>query len=129
MVSGHLQPSELARLALGGAPDAHVESCPQCTEGLRVFHGLFDQLRALPEPPEHLIEAATTYFGKRQRLDGLIERLAEDPALRKRAGSNPQAVLAEAGLDPLPELLEALREPVRRSDDVRRRIAAKRLWF
>jgi hypothetical protein len=128
MASDHLSPEDLARLAVTGEEDPHVAGCEVCAGELGSFHGVVERLRPLPEPPERLIEAAAAYFGRRRRLEALVERLAEDPALQARARRDPAAVLRDAGLEPLPELLDALSDTGRDPGDLARRIAAKRLW-
>ncbi|HJR19114.1 MAG TPA: hypothetical protein VJ922_05285 [Actinomycetota bacterium] len=109
--------------------DPHVAGCATCSEGLAAFRGLLEQLRALPHPPERLIEAATDFYRRRRNLEALIDRLAGDPSLQAKAKADPARVLREAGLEPVPDLIELLRDPGRGSGDLTRRIAAKNLWF
>ena len=129
MASDHLSDTELARLALDGRRSAHVLSCAACAAELDQLTGLVERLRALPDPPERLLDAATEFYRRRRRLEALLERLADDPAYHARAKAKPEQVLREAGLDPTPELVEVLRETERGSGDLARRIAAKHLWF
>ena len=88
-----------------------------------------DRLRALPDPPARLLEAATDFYRHHQRLEALLERLTEDPALRAKASAKPDQVLRDAGLEPVPELVESLRTQGRESGDLARRIAAKHFWL
>ncbi|MGH2785392.1 MAG: hypothetical protein ACRDJ1_09020 [Actinomycetota bacterium] len=129
MASDHLTDTELARLALSDRRHPHVASCPACAAELGQLRGLVGRLRALPDPPERLLDAATEFYRRRRRLEALLERLTDDPAFRAKAKAKPEQVLREAGLDPAPELVEALRETERGSGDLARRIAAKHLWF
>jgi hypothetical protein len=129
MASAHRSDDELALLAMSGEVDPHVEGCAACSEGLLAYRSLVQQLRSLPDPPEHLVEAATAFFRRRRSLEALLERLAEDPGFRARAKAKPERTLREAGLDPLPELVAALRDTERQSGDLAKRIAAKHLWF
>jgi len=125
MRNGHLTPDALASLAASGGEDpTHVLSCPDCREGLTTMRDLVAGLRALPNPPARLVDAAKTYFRTRRRLEDLIGRLLEDPVLRARAGVKPEAVLKDAGLEPTPELIEALRGR-EVSRDLAQRLAAK----
>ena len=129
MDSGHLSEGELARLAVAGSDHAHVAKCADCATELAALRALVEQLRALPDPPEQLLDAATAFFRRRRALEALLERLTEDPALRAKARAKPEQVLREAGIEPVPELVQALREPGRTSGDLARRIAAKHLWL
>lgn len=129
MASNHLADDELAKLALQGRDDPHIASCSTCAEALASFRSLIDRLRALPDPPGSLLDASLDFYRRRRKLESLVERLAEDPALRARAHDRPEDVLRAAGLEPIPELLELLRDEGRAAGDVARRIAAKRLWL
>jgi hypothetical protein len=130
MAKDHLSPDQLASLATADAEDPpHVATCEACRSDLDAMRHLVADLRTLPDPPGRLLDAAKTYFRRRRRLEALIERLVEDPALRAKAASRPEAVLTEAGLEPLPELIEAIRDPGRHPTDLARRLAAKGLWF
>jgi len=129
MKNGHLSPDQLAQLAASGGEDpAHVATCATCRQELASMRRVVADLRALPDPPERLLDAAKAYFRARRRLEDLIERLMDDPALRAKASTRPEAVLREAGLEPTPELLEALRGGEGVSRDLARRLAAKSLW-
>lgn len=129
MASDHLTDTELARLALDGRGHPHLESCTLCAGEIAKLRLLVDRLRAMPDPPEPLLDAATTFYRRRRSLEALIERLTDDPAFRAKAKADPKRVLREAGLEPVPELIEALRDTGRSSGDLARRIAAKHLWF
>jgi hypothetical protein len=129
MASDHLSDAELARLALTAGEHRHLAACEACAAGFEQFRGLIDRLRALPDPPDHLLEAATDFYRRHKRLEALLERLTEDTALRAKARSKPEQVLRDAGLEPVPELVEALRAQGRESGDVARRIAAKHFWL
>jgi hypothetical protein len=122
----HLTPEAAAALAMSGAADPpHLESCPECRADVASLRQVVAELRALPDPPDALLETAKAYFRKRRSIDALIGRLIEDPALREKARLTPEAVLREAGLDPDADLVAALRELDRPSGDLARRIAAK----
>jgi hypothetical protein len=129
MASDHLTDTELARLALDGREHPHLTSCSVCAGEVEQLRDVVDRLRAMPDPPDRLLEAATAFYRRRRSLEALIERLAEEPTLLAKAKADPGRVLREAGLEPLPELIEALRETDRGSGDLARRIAAKHLWF
>ena len=79
LADGELAPGERATVA------AHVESCPQCTEELRVVRAVRDALRALPpvEPPPGV-------------LDGLVADLAGLGAPGRRPALIGLAVAAAA---------------------------------
>lgn len=129
MASDHLSDTELARLALAAGDHRHLATCRACAAGYRELRGLVGKLEALPDPPARVLETATEFFRRRRRLEGLLERLTEDAAFRAKARAKPEQVLREAGIDPVPELVEALREQSRSSGDAARRIAAKHFWL
>ncbi len=128
-MSMHPDPDVLAAIALdaAAAPD-HVAQCPRCTADVSEFQGVAGRLRLLPAPPQGLLSKAVAYFERRRALDQLIARLAEDPILRVKLGRDPIAVIHEAGLEPTPELVEALRDIERGESGAAERLAA-RLWF
>jgi hypothetical protein len=129
MARKHLSADQLVSLATSDAEDSpHVATCETCRADLEVMRHLVADLRTLPDPPGRLVEAAKTYFLRRRRLEELIARLVDDPALRARAVAKPSDVLRDAGLEPLPELIEAIRDPGRHSTDLAKRLAAKG-WF
>lgn len=134
METAHPDPDTLALAAVTGADEApHVAECPSCRAEIAELRRIVADLRALPDPPASLVEAAKSYYFRRRRLEDLIERLAADPALRARARAKPEAVLRDAGLDPIPELVEALRSAEADRGTARsaleQRLAAKRLWL
>lgn len=90
---------------------------------------MIERLRALGTPPAELVDRAKAFYRRQRKLDALIQRLAEDPALRAKAQVKPDAVLRQAGLEAAPELVALIREDGRRrADDPERRLAARRLW-
>lgn len=125
MASQHLSDEDLAGLALAGSADAHADECPVCGAQLVAFQTLITELRALPDPPERLVEAATAFYRRRRALEALLERLAEDPGFRAKARAAPEKILRDAGLEPDPELIEALRSEGRATGELARRLAAK----
>lgn len=130
MPDDHLSPDLLASIASEDAEDPqHMAECPTCRADLDAMRSLVADLRVLPDPPQRLMEAAKSYFRRRRRLDDLIGRLIEDPALRAKASAKPEAVLREAGLEQTPELIEVIRDPGRDPSEVARRLAAKSLWI
>lgn len=127
-MSLHLGGDELAEVAASGiVPPRHVGECEVCTIGLREYLGLASRLRAIRNPPRELRGAATAYFRRRRARDALIVELAENPALRARAARDPAGVLRDAGLDPTPELTDALRDVGRDDEGAARRLAARLL--
>lgn len=129
MKNGHLSADQLASLAASGAAEpSHVASCAACRDELDGLRRVVAELRAMPEPPEELVRAAKTYYRMRRRLEDLIERLLDDPALRAKASAKPDAVLRDAGLEPTPELIDAIRGGRNVSRDLAKRLAAKSLW-
>jgi hypothetical protein len=129
MAKEHLSPDQLASIAASDAEaPSHVATCETCRADLEAMRRLVADLRMLPDPPARLVEAAKTYLRRRRRLEDLIERLVEEPALRAKAAAKPESVLRDAGLEPLPELVEAIRNPRRHSTDLAKRLAAKGLF-
>jgi hypothetical protein len=130
MSNNHLSPDLLASIAAEDAEDPpHAAECATCRADLDAMRSLVADLRVLPDPPVRLVEAAKGYFRRRRRLDDLIGRLIEDPALRAKAAKRPDIVLREAGLEQTPELIEVIRDPGRDPSEVARRLAAKSLWL
>lgn len=129
MASDHLEPEQLADIAVTGEKHPHLSGCETCEEQLTSFQNLVSRLRELPEPPASLAEAATAYYVRRRRLETLIEQLAERPDLRARARLDPAGVLLGAGLEPIDELIELLADEGRDSGDLASRIAARGLWL
>src|ERR1051326_1458163 len=128
--SPHIDADELAALAVTGSDEpAHLAGCEQCRAQLAELRELVGALSALPKPPERLLDAAKAYYRKRRTLDELIDRLADDPALRAALQSDPAEVIRRAGLAPTPELIAALTEDERRSGTLSERIAAKGIWL
>lgn len=122
----HLNSDRLAALAVGGAGDPpHLAGCARCRAELEDFRALVAGLRDAPEAPGDLLDAAKRYYRVRRLVESLIERMASEPDLRARAAARPEEVIREAGLEPSPELIEALRESGRSSGDLVRRFAAK----
>lgn len=129
MASDHLSDTELARLAISGREPAHLASCEDCRDAFAQLRTLVLRLQALPDPPDRLLEAATAFYRRRRNLESLLEWLTEDAALRTEARAHPERVLRNAGIEPRPDLVRALREQGRDSGDLARRIAAKHLWL
>jgi hypothetical protein len=130
-MNAHPNTDELARLAMqpeGNEPH-HVAMCPECRAEIESYRVIVHDLRMLGDPPEDLQEAASAYFARRRALEDLIARLAEDPALRARAETDPAAVLRKAGIDPTADLVEALRDVGRGQSSAGDRLAARLLWF
>ncbi len=69
-------------------------------------------LSELREPPRAWIEAAKELPQARRELDGIVERAAADAAYRKRVLDDLEGALREAGHDPAPALVAALRARV-----------------
>lgn len=128
-MSKHLEPDALAAMALDeAAPPAHLAECAQCAGELASFREVSSRLRDLPEPPQSLRRGAEAYFVNRRAMDELIARMIDDPALRARAQASPESVLRDAGIEPAPALIEALRDIERGDAGAARRLAAS-LWF
>jgi hypothetical protein len=66
-------------------------------------------LRRLPPAPEGWVRAAQELPLVRLGLDDLVRRAEEDSEFRTRLTADLEAVLREEGVDPRPELVEALR--------------------
>ena len=129
MAKDHLSPDQMASLATTDGEDPpHVATCETCRADLDAMRHLVADLRTLPDPPARLLDAAKGYFLRRRNLEALIERLVEDPTLRAKAAARPEEVLREAGLEPIPELIDAIRDPGRHSSDLAKRLAAKGLF-
>jgi hypothetical protein len=129
MASAHLSDEDLAQLALTGEENAHVTSCAACSAEATAFRVLIERLKALPEPPERLLTAATGFYRRRRKIEELLERLTEDAAFRAKARSSPEKVLHEFGLEADPELVEVLRAEGRTSGELARRLAAKQFFL
>jgi hypothetical protein len=66
-------------------------------------------LRRLPPAPEAWVRAAQELPLARLGLDDLVRRAAEDVEFRSRLNADLEAALREAGVEPRPEVLDALR--------------------
>ena len=66
-------------------------------------------LRRLPPAPEGWVRAAQELPLSRLGLDDLVRRAEEDAEFRSRLTADLEAALREEGVDPRPEVVEALR--------------------
>ncbi len=66
-------------------------------------------LAALPPAPQGWTEAAQELPLLRESLDSLVERARQDAAYRREVLADLEAALAEAGVEPEPAALAALR--------------------
>ena len=67
-------------------------------------------LRALPPAPEGWVRAAQELPLARMGLDEIVRRAEEDAAFRARLVADLEGALAAEGIEPAPELLEAVRD-------------------
>ena len=67
----------------------------------------------LPPPPAGLVEAAQTLPRLRRELDGLLARAEADAAFRARLEADLEAALAEAGIEPMPWIVDEARARMR----------------
>jgi hypothetical protein len=67
-------------------------------------------LRALPPAPEGWVKAAQELPLARLGLDDIVERARADQEFRRALFADLERALAEAGYEPDPYLVEALRE-------------------
>jgi hypothetical protein len=67
-------------------------------------------LRALPPAPEGWVRAAQELPLAKLGLDEIVERARADQEFRRALIEDLESALAEAGYDPDPFLVEALRE-------------------
>ena len=72
-------------------------------------------LRTLPPAPAASVAAASELPLARRALAQIEQHLADDPA-RRAETERLERALAEAGFDPTPELLSAIRSELRRSE-------------
>jgi hypothetical protein len=66
-------------------------------------------LRRLPPAPEAWVRAAQELPLARRGLDDLVRRAEEDAEFRTRLVADLEAALREEGVEPDPQLVEALR--------------------
>jgi hypothetical protein len=66
-------------------------------------------LRRLPPAPEAWVRAAQELPLARRGLDDLVRRAEEDAEFRTRLLADLEAALREEGVEPDPQLVEALR--------------------
>jgi hypothetical protein len=70
---------------------------------------LAELLHALPPAPEGWVAAAQELPAARRGLENLVERAVVDVEFRKIVEADPEAALRQAGHEPDPVLLAALR--------------------
>lgn len=70
---------------------------------------LAELLRALPPAPDGWVKAAQELPRARAELDGLVERAVADAEYRKTVLADLEAALREAGHEPDPARIAALR--------------------
>ena len=66
-------------------------------------------LRALPAPPKGWVEAAKELPATQRELEGILERVERDEALRERAVADLEAMLVSEGVEPTPAVVARLR--------------------
>lgn len=74
-------------------------------------------LGELREPPRHWIVAAQELPAALASLDGLVARAEADSAYRRRLLAGLETALREAGHDPRPEVVSALRARLAELDE------------
>ena len=80
------------------------------TWGTRYDEERLGQLLAMLRPaPEGWIEAAQVLPGARSRIDEIVARAEADASFRDAVLENLEAAIAQAGFEPAPPLVEALR--------------------
>ena len=67
-------------------------------------------LRALPPAPEGWVRAAQELPLARMGLDEIVRRAEEDAAFRARLVADLEGALAAEGIEPAPQLLDAVRD-------------------
>jgi hypothetical protein len=70
-------------------------------------------IAALPPAPEGWVTAAQELPDASRALDFLIERAAADADLKRRLIADLESALAESGVTPTPQILDAARERLR----------------
>jgi hypothetical protein len=70
---------------------------------------LAELIRALPPAPEGWVQAAQELPSARRGLDEIIARAVADAQFRQALIANLESALAEAGYEPGPALLDAVR--------------------
>jgi hypothetical protein len=70
---------------------------------------LAELIRALPPAPEGWVQAAQELPSARRGLDEIIARAEADAQFRQALIANLESALAEAGYEPGPALLDAVR--------------------
>jgi hypothetical protein len=66
-------------------------------------------IRSLPPAPEQWVEAATEIPRTKRELDALLPQLERDAELREAMSIDLEAALEQAGVEPRPQLVDALR--------------------
>jgi hypothetical protein len=74
---------------------------------------LADLLAALPPAPEGWVRAAQELPLARQGLDAIVLRIEEDAEFRRACRADLETALAEAGYEPDPATVSALRDRLR----------------
>lgn len=100
---GILSPTERKKLA------AHLEGCESCTTVAGRYGQVIESLAVWNRPPAEILQAGRRVVTQRIRLHGLIGQLMADPALRRQAAVDPEAVLAAHGMQATPALVAAFK--------------------
>jgi hypothetical protein len=72
-------------------------------------------LRVLPDAPDAWVKAAQELPLARRGLDDIVARAAADAEFRAKLVADLESALAEAGYEPDPPLLDAVRDRLSRS--------------
>jgi len=99
-----LDPREHAEVA------SHLDACPACARSAGGYREMSEALHVWRDAPTDVAAAAEAAITQRIRLQGLVEGLLSDAALRSRAQADPHALLSARGITPTPELLAAFRD-------------------
>lgn len=67
-------------------------------------------LRALPAPPQGLVEAAKELPAARSELETIMDRIERDERFRERALADLEEALRVAGVEPTPVVVALLRQ-------------------
>ena len=68
-----------------------------------------EALRALPEPPRGLVQAAKELPAARRELETIFERIERDERFRERLLADLEAMLRVEGVEPTPVVVAHLR--------------------
>ena len=114
---GHPSEETLVAVALGLVPGTqnnevvtHLETCSVCGQSVVDYRQIAAALSTWREAPTEAASAGYNAIVQRIRLHRLLDHLFVRVDVRRRAGEDPQGLLAAYGIAATPQLLAAFKD-------------------